>query len=108
MLPEDHNVLWTEIQIFCDRAEELYNNILNDNNYENLPSPLHWVYNQDYYRSMWLNLRSFIQNQTFNYIFNQNVIEYMEFMYETFPAGLGMCLRRMNSSTRERIDIIIN
>lgn len=107
MVAEEQDILWREIQLFCDRAEELYNNALNDNNYENLPSPLHWIYNQDYFRSMWLNLRRFIHDQTLNFIFDQSVIDYMEYMYETFPAGLGMCLRRINSSG-ERIDVIIN
>lgn len=92
------NHITTEIQFFCDRAEELYNNIHSHENSQTIPSPLHWLENQDYFRSMWIYIKSLINDCSISFIFDQNVINYMKFMYETFPAGFGMNLRRTNNS----------
>lgn len=104
---QGHPFLLREIQLFCDRAEELYNNIINVRNHENLPSPLHWLYHQDHFRLMWYNLRNFIHDNTLNFIFDHRVIEYMEYMYTAFPAGFGIILKRQNENA-ESVNIIIN
>lgn len=85
---------YTESQFLFGRAEELYNNIVGDNNYESLPSPQYWLRNQDYFRQVWLNLKTFIRESSINFIFDQDIIKYMEYMYTAFPPGIGSRLLR--------------
>lgn len=74
------------------KADELYQKAVDDQ-CEGLPNPTVWIYNQDAMRSSWEKYKGQDNNLLRQFMMNNTFAEYMEFMYENWPAGFGNACR---------------
>lgn len=87
----------TEIKLRLEKmndiSKKLYEKCMNSK-CENLPDPVNWIYNQDNMRKAWeqyINKNSDVDIPIYmkNLMLNNDLTNYMGFMYKYYPSGFG-------------------
>lgn len=86
------DIIRSKLEEVSDIADELYSSI--DRTRIFVPHPQQWLNQQDKMRRMWIYTKQFIhQNREWGNIIDINFVNYMQHMYDNYPAGYGARLR---------------
>lgn len=85
------NKMMTKLDKLSDESSRLYN-ICKKEGCENIVSPSIWLLNQDSMREKWAEYHVMLDNVpegTRKLLVESCLAQYMQFMYENYPAGFG-------------------
>ena len=86
-----------KLQEISDTAHQLHSKI--DKTRIIVPSPQEWINDQDNMRRMWISTKRLIhKNNEWGNIYDQHFVNYMNHMYDNYPAGYGAKIRRVHDS----------
>ena len=92
-----------------NEAHKLYK-ICCDEGCDGLFDPLIWILNQNKMRCGWENYKLKLENEPEffkNMMLNNSLSQYMSFMYNTYPSGLGDKLKERCNTTEVPFELFL-